>query len=348
MNAGDAELVSWLVRNHLIMSITAQRKDISDPDVIRKFAEIMQDLAHLDYLYLLTMSDIRATNPNQWNSWKDNLLIELYNKTASLLQKGIESQTDKSENIQLNQTDALRMLDLQGVSNHQANAIWENLNDEYFLHHTPGEIVWHTQAIFSKNDGDKPLIETRANNQSDSLELFVYMPSKQDIFATVVSSVGQLGVNIVSAEVVNCKNNYALQTFKIISDNYTLDVLEHSVNEILPELCNKLSNKDSQINDASWATPRTHRHFEVPTRISFEQANEMNTLRIHIDTVDRPGVLTFIAKAFIDCDIDILSAKISTAGEKAIDYFDIRHKDKDKLLDDSLLKQLKSTLLSYL
>ncbi|MCK5003229.1 MAG: [protein-PII] uridylyltransferase [Gammaproteobacteria bacterium] len=348
MSTHDAELVSWLVRNHLTMSITAQRKDISDPDVIRKFAETVRNLSHLDYLYLLTMSDIRATNPNQWNSWKDNLLIELYNKTAALLQKGLETQIDKFENIQLNQTDALRMLDLKGVSTHQAHAIWENLNNEYFLRHTPGEIVWHTQSIFNKNNDDKPLVKTRINNQSDSLELFVYTPSKEAIFTTVVSSVGQLGLNIVSAEVVNCKNNYALETFKIISDNYTLDVLEHSVTEILPGLCETLASEDSKLSDNSWATPRTHRHFEVPTLISFEELNETNTVRIHIDTVDRPGVLTFIAKAFIDCDIDILSAKISTAGEKAIDYFDIQHKDTNKILDKKLQEQLKSTLLSYL
>ena len=348
MNTNDAELVSWLVRSHLLMSMTAQRKDISDPDIIRTFAETVRTLSRLDYLYLLTMSDIRATNPKQWNSWKDNLLIELYNKTASLLQKGLDTQTDKFENIQLNQTDALRMLDLKGVSTHQAHEIWNNLNDEYFLRHTPGEIVWHTQLIFNKNNDNKPLIKARINNQSDSLELFVYTPSREAIFANVVSSVGQLGVNIVSAEVINCKNDYALETFKIISDNYTLDVLEHSVTEMLPELCKKLADKNSSLDDASWATPRTHRHFDIATLISFEEDKETNTVQIHIDTVDRPGVLTFIAKAFIDCDISILSAKISTAGEKAIDYFDIRDKNTDKTLDKKRQEQLKSTLLSYL
>lgn len=348
LNSNDAELVSWLVRNHLIMSMTAQRKDISDPDVIRDFAKLMRDLSHLDYLYLLTMSDIRGTNPKQWNSWKDNLLIELYNKTASLLQKGLESQTDKLENIQLNQTDALRMLDLRGVSTHQANDIWQDLNDEYFLRHTPGEIVWHTKLIFDKPDNNQPLIKIRLNHQSDSLELFVYTPSKEAIFATIVSAVGQLGLNIVSAEVVNCKNNYALETFKIISDNYTLDVLEHSMTEMLPELLQKLANENNQLSDAIWTTPRTHKHFDIPTKISFKKTDESNTLRINIDTVDRPGVLTEIAKAFIDCDISILSAKISTAGEKAIDYFDIQHKDLNKVLDKKSQEQLKSTLLNYL
>ncbi|MCK4704359.1 MAG: [protein-PII] uridylyltransferase [Gammaproteobacteria bacterium] len=348
MNTNDAELVSWLVRSHLLMSITAQRKDISDPDIIRTFAETVRTLSRLDYLYLLTISDIRATNQKQWNSWKDNLLIELYNKTASLLQKGLDTQIDRFENIQLNQTDALRMLDLKGVSTHQAHEIWKNFNNEYFLRHTPGEIVWHTQLIFNKNNDRKPLIKARINNQSDSLELFVYTPEREAIFATVVSSVGQLGLNIVSSEIVNCKNNYALETFKIISDNYTLEVLEHSVIEILPELHKKLANKDNKLNDASWATPRTHRHFDVPTLITFEEIVETNTVRIHIDTVDRPGVLTFIAKAFIECNINILSAKISTAGEKAIDYFDIRHKDAEKILDKKLQEQLKSTLLNYL
>ncbi|MDH5710138.1 MAG: [protein-PII] uridylyltransferase [Gammaproteobacteria bacterium] len=348
MKPNDAELVSWLVRHHLTMSMTAQRKDISDPDVIRDFAETVRNIPRLDYLYLLTISDIRATNPNQWNSWKDNLLIELYNKTAAVLRIGLEAQADKLENIQLNQTDALRMLDLKGVSNHQAHKIWKNLNNEYFLRHTPGEIVWHTQLIFNKEPNSGPLVKTRINNQSESLELFVYTPSREGIFATVVNSVGQLGLDIVSAEVVDCKNDYALETFKIISDNYTLDVLEHSVNEMLPDLCRKLSDKETRFTETSQATPRSHRHFDIPTIINFEKTKEPKTVRIHIDTVDRPGVLTNIARAFIDCDIDILSAKISTAGEKALDYFDIRHKDTRKILDEALQEKLKSTLLNYL
>ena len=348
IKTADAEIVSWLVKNHLIMSMTAQRKDISDPDIIREFAEKVSNLSQLDYLYLLTVSDIRATNPKQWNSWKDNLLIELYNKTASLLRAGLESQADKLENIQLNQTAALRMLDLKGISTHQAHKIWDNLNDEYFIRSTPSEILWHTQLIFNKDKSLKPLIKSRINDQSESLELFVYMPSKVGIFATIVSTIGQLGINVVSAEIVNCKNNYALETFKIISDNYTLDSLEHSVIEILPSLTEKLASDDSQLSEANWATPRTHRHFEVPTNITFENTNEENTIRINIDTVDRPGVLTNIAKAFIDCDIDILSAKISTAGEKAIDYFDIRHKNNTKQLDKDAQEQLKAALLCQL
>ena len=125
-------------------------------------------------------------------------------------------------------------------------------------------------------------------------------------------------------------------------------MLEDSVIEMLPELHEKLADENNKLNNANWATPRTHRHFEVPTQINFEKTNEINTLRIYIDTVDRPGVLTNIAKAFIDCEIDILSAKISTAGEKAIDYFDIRHKDNNKQLDENVQEQLRSTLLSHL
>lgn len=348
MDTSDAELVSWLVRSHLIMSMTAQRKDISDPDIILEFAENIRNLSRLDYLYLLTVSDIRATNPNQWNSWKDNLLIELYNKTAALLQQGIESQIDRLENIKLNQTDALRMLDHKGISNHQAHAIWNNLNDEYFLRHAPSEIVWHTQLIFNNKNSRQPLVSTRTNNQSDSLDLFIYTPSKEGIFATAVSSVGSLGLNIVSAEVVNCKNDYALETFKIISDNYTLEVLEHSVIEMIPDLCARLASERSELAEISLSMPRTHKHFAVPTSISFEESNDPDTVRIHIDTVDRPGVLATIARVFIDCDIDILSAKISTAGEKAIDYFDIRHRSTNKRLNEDAQQQLKSTLLSYL
>jgi len=160
----DCELVSWLVSSHLIMSMTAQRKDISDPDVISAFAERVETLERLDYLYILTISDIRATNPKQWNDWKDKLLGELYNKTAALLNKGpgwknLSQQSDREINISEIQTASLRKLELLGIDSHQANDLWKTFNAEYFQSHTYGQITWHTSLIIGarqKQTLDKP------------------------------------------------------------------------------------------------------------------------------------------------------------------------------------------------
>jgi [protein-PII] uridylyltransferase len=344
----DAELVSWLVRNHLNMSMTAQRKDISDPDILKEFAESVRTLSNLDYLYLLTISDIRGTNPEQWNSWKDKLLIELYNKTAALLQKGLEFQTDKYENIQQNKTDALRILDLKGISSHQVHEIWENFTDKYFLRHTPGEIVWHTKFISEEGGKKDPIVKTRIDTQTDSLELFVYTTFRDGLFANIVSIIGQLSMSVVGAQIVSCNNGHALETFKIISDTYTIEGLEDAAIEMVQRLTETIPKDSDQLPQIAWNIPRTHKYFDVPTLVEFETRKNRDTVRIHIDAVDRPGLLATIAKTFIDCNISIRSAKISTAGEKAIDYFDITSKDGAEAFTSETMELLKAELLKHL
>lgn len=344
----DAELVSWLVRNHLSMSMTSQRKDISDPDIIREFAESVRTLSNLDYLYLLTISDIRGTNPELWNSWKDKLLIELYNKTAALLQKGLEFKTDRLENIQLNKTDALRILALKGMNSPHVREIWDNFTDQYFLRHTPGEIVWHTQFIFEEGGTTDPLIKTRIDIETDSLELFVYTKHRNHLFANVVSIIGQMSMDVASAQIINCSNGYALETFKIISDNYTTEALEHAAIEMIQKLVKQISSDGDQLQKITWCMPRTHKYFDIPTLIEFENNKNNDTVRIYIDTVDRPGLLATIALTFIDSNISIRSAKISTTGEKAVDYFDIKSKDSTKTLTPEMQETLKTALLKRL
>jgi len=186
----DIELVSWLVKSHLSMSMTAQRKDLSDPDVISTFAQYVETLERLDYLYLLTISDIRATNPKTWNDWKDKLLAELYNKTAALINKGFDQQADKESNIFEIQTASLRRLELLGIDSHQANELWQTFDSEYFQGHTYGQITWHTELILNaknKNTLDKPLVQTRVHKSSNSIQLVIYMKDRDYIFYDVVT-----------------------------------------------------------------------------------------------------------------------------------------------------------------
>ncbi|MCK5395477.1 MAG: [protein-PII] uridylyltransferase, partial [Gammaproteobacteria bacterium] len=344
----DAELVSWLVRNHLNMSMTAQRKDISDSDVIKEFAESVRTQSNLDYLYLLTISDIRGTNPEQWNSWKDKLLIELYNKASSLLHKGLDFQTDRYENIQLNKTDALRILDLKGMGSRRVHEIWGTFTDQYFLRHTPGEIIWHTRFISEEGGTTDPLIKTRIDSETESLELFVYSKLRTHLFANIVSTIGQMSMNVVGAQIINCSDGHALETFKIISDNYSIETLEEAAVEMARRLVDNISSDSSHSKEIIWTTPRTHKYFDSPTLVEFEDNKDSNTVRIHIETVDRPGLLATIAQTFIECKISIRSAKVSTAGEKAVDYFDIKLKNSDKPITNKIKESLKAALLKRL
>lgn len=343
----DAELVSWLVRNHLIMSITAQRKDISDPEIIAEFTETVNTLEKLDYLYLLTMCDIRATNPKQWNSWKDKLLIELYHKTAQVLHQGVENQANRQDDIDHNRTYAFRNLSKEGFGTLEISAIWNNFTDEYFLRHTPAEIVWHTRLIIHHPNKDTPVVKVRTDSRTGSMELFVFSRSISYLFARIVSVLGQLNLNVADAFIMRGMSGCLLETYKIIFSDEMIEHIDDYAREVVPQILDKLA--DTKLSDlATMTEPRAQKHFKVETKISFARLADSGITRMHIETADRPGLLSVIARAFIQCNISIHSAKISTAGETAIDSFDIAQTKTYTPLSDDMQQQLKQALLEQL
>jgi len=345
----DAELVSWLVKSHLLMSMTAQRKDISDPDVISTFAEQVQNIERLDYLYLLTICDIRATNPQQWNDWKDKLLGELYNKTAALLNKGLSRSSDKQSNISEIQTASLRRLELQGIDSHQANDLWKTFTAEYFQGHPYGLITWHTTLILDalqKGSLDVPLIKARVHESSNSIQLLIYMKDRDGIFYDVATALTMSEVDIVNAQVNNAKNGYALQSYRLApvnTNNIELSLVARQITRLLQE---QLSS-EADTSKTALSSSRKHKYFPSPTVIRFKNVNDDNATRMKIETLDRTGVLASIAKAIIDCDIRLLNARIATAGELAIDYFVISTKQ-DQALSKEQQKNLKQHLKEIL
>ncbi len=346
LKAEDCELVSWLVKSHLLMSMTAQRKDLSDPDIINSFAEEVKTLERLDYLYLLTISDIRATNPKTWNDWKDKLLAELYNKTASMINKGLHLQSDKESNISEIQTASLRKLELIGIDSHQADDLWQTFNTEYFQSHTYGQITWHTALILNaknKNTLDKPLIQTRIHESSNSIQLIVYMKNRDHIFYDVVTVLNKCDVDIVNAQILDTSNGYALQTFRLAPANVDSADMPFVAQDIIVQLEQRLNNINETTHTTLSNNSSKHKYFSSPTVISFKNINDSQTTLITIETIDRSGVLQNIAKTFIDCEIRLLNARVTTAGEKAIDHFSITTRD-DSMLSKQQQQHLKQQL----
>ena len=141
----EARLVAWLVKNHLILSITAQKKDISDPDIIHEFARRVGDQAHLDYLYVLTVADVRGTNPKLWNAWKARLFEEFYERTKRALRRGLETPVDQEELIRETQEQCARE-NARRCAGSGSPQVWAQWTEAYFLRFTPEEIAWHTDA----------------------------------------------------------------------------------------------------------------------------------------------------------------------------------------------------------
>ena len=345
-SAEDSEFVGWLVKKHLLMSMVAQRKDISDPEVIFAFANEMGSLAHLDNLYLLTMCDIRATNPKQWNSWKDNLLSELYHKAAAAIKAGLDNPIQKEIVCHESRTSASRLLAKQGVVSEELNELWTPFSDNYFINHTPDEISWHSLILLDKEQ-QLPKINARIN-QRDEAEIFIYSEENEKLFATIVTTLEQLGLNIADAKISVTKDNFSINSFKVLEENGSSPTEAYRITEITDKLKSRLSDEADEIKQKSTRTSRTHKTFAVETKIRFEQLVGNDITVLTIITGDRPGLLASIAQAFAECEILIHHAKLATAGEKALDSFYITDKSHNPLLDDSSMEELKSTLLKYL
>lgn len=343
----DSQLVAWLVRKHLLMSMVAQRKDISDPEIVSAFAREVENQIQLDYLYLLTICDIRATNPKQWNSWKDNLLSELYHKASTALRMGTENPVKREEAIHEAQTSAQRLLSQKGFAPERISELWSQFNDDYFLHHSRYEIKWHTQLILSKGDNHLPIVEARESDKGQ-IEIFLYTDRQHGLFAKIASTIDMLGLTIVDAQLMTTENKIYLDTFKVMEkDGITADP-EFRIKEIIERLQDILSNPALPLTDTHVGRSRVQKHFAIETEVSFENLPGKNITVMNIATNDRPGLLARIARAFIDCDIRIHNAKISTAGEKATDTFYITNRNGPALLDEASCQQLEAALEKHL
>jgi len=212
----DSKLICWLVRHHLTMSMTAQRKDISDPDIIHEFASLVKNHERLNYLYLLTVADIRATSPKLWNSWKDSLLKELYVATHKAIRRGLQTPVAISERISETKIEARNELLKLGVSADTINKTWKFSNDDYFLKYTAEEIVWQTIAIAANGADEFPLVLLRPQTQRGSAEVFVHAENVDYLFSICTATLDQLGLTILDARIITTRNEFVLNRFHVL------------------------------------------------------------------------------------------------------------------------------------
>ena len=342
LNDHDGRMVAWLVRQHLLMSVTAQRRDISDEEVINEFGGIVRDEAHLDYLYCLTVADMRATNESLWNSWKANLLEDLYFATKRAFRRGLEKPVDMRAKIRENQQQALTLLsELGSVDQQQLKALWEEFKADYFLRYSPEQICWHCKNILT-HDRSKPLVLISPKPYRGGSEVFIFTQERSDIFSATVGLLGMKKLSILDAKIITSKTGYTLNTFvvldnhgKALEDNYRANVIANALTATLvqktyrPTPIKAISAKLTQ--------------FKFRTQVSYVKAPAKNRTMLELVALDHPGLLVQIAKVFQQLKLQIHSAKITTFGEKAEDVFMLSNKNNDALStieQDDLSKQL--------
>jgi [protein-PII] uridylyltransferase len=324
----DGRMISWLVKHHLLMSVTAQRRDISDPSVIKTFAEIVRDEAHLDYLYCLTVADMRATNESLWNSWKANLLEELYSNTKRAFRRGLEKPVDLRAKIRENQAKALEIINTEIIDHEQLKQLWKEFKADYFLRYSPEQIAWHFQHIVPHNK-EKPLVLISPKPYRGGTEVFVYTKDKPHIFFNIVSLLGSKKLSIHDAKVTTSKTGYTVNTF-VVLDNHNKAINDSTrASMVARSLSANLASQKSRIRAKPLA--KRFKQFKVKTQVSFIESTTKNRTMLEIIALDHPGLLANIAAVFQKSKIQIHSAKITTFGEKAEDVFTVSNNDNQAL-----------------
>ncbi|MBB3191146.1 [protein-PII] uridylyltransferase [Halomonas cerina] len=347
----DTRLVSWLVEHHLLMSMVAQKRDISDPDVIADFARVVRDETQLDYLYVLTVADINATNPTLWNGWRASLLRQLHSATKRALRRGLENPLERDDWVRETRSEAHSLLAVIGVDMDRVDRLWESLGEDYFLQYAPSEIAWQTQGILAHQGSELPLVLISAPTEDmaeGGTKVFIHTRSVDDLFAATSAAMEQLGLSIHDARIATSSNDWTLNTFIVLDDRGQAIRDPQRIEEIHRHLVEELDDPDDYPQIVSRHTPRQLKHFRVPTEVAIEQdpANERTLLEL--TAPDRPGLLARVGRIFMEQDIALSAAKIATLGERVEDVFFITDKRGAPLTDPDRQQRLRERLVEVL
>ena len=338
--AADGDLVAWLVEQHLLMSVTAQRQDISDPEVVARFANRVADREHLDYLYLLTCADIAGTSPKLWNAWKDRLLADLYSATRFALRRGLENPVHANEIMAETRAKAMERLLGEGLDEAAVERIWAAYPDVGFLRYRPEQIAWQTRGIAESEAGDTVVL-VRPHLQAGGLEVFVRALDRDGLFAALVATLDRLGLNVLEARVLNSSDGHALDTFQLIAPQGIAPEADAVVAAIKAAL-----RDPARVRPVRRAAPRQLRHFRVPARVAFDTVADGRRTRMSLVCTDQPGLLAGVAQVLRQHRLRVHDARIATFGEKVEDFFLLTDERDRAVEDQALLDKLSQAIVA--
>ncbi|ASJ75170.1 [protein-PII] uridylyltransferase [Granulosicoccus antarcticus] len=316
----DAELMEWTVRNHLLMSMTAQRKDIDDPNEQLEFARQCGSIERLNHLYLLTISDIRATNPELWNSFKQSLLQSLHRHAMLILKRGLDNPLDVEDVINRRQEHTRTLLDDSLENDPRVDMLWATLGDDYFRQYQAVEIARHTEILLANEDTPGPLVSLRYSASRGSTEILIYTPDDKALFALITAVMERLQLNILSATINTTAGGFALDTFHVL-DATQMPIEDISrIDEVRQTLTYELGvPRNLPRLDVQYPSRRL-RYFSVSTQVECSN-DESGFTEVHITAADRPGILSGIGRVLMGANFNVHAARIATLGERIDDVF---------------------------
>lgn len=346
LSEADTALVAWLVEQHLLMSVTAQKQDIADPEVIHRFADRVADRDRLDYLYLLTCADIAGTSPKLWNAWKDRLLADLYAAARQAFRRGLEHPVAADERMRDTMAAARTLLLAQGFDAAQVDALYARMPQRAFLRGRPDQVAWQAAALQGLATGATRVLSRSmaADAQSLALEIFVHSPDRDGLFAAIVASLDRLGLAVQRARVYDGPGDTIFDTFEVLPADPERPVRGADIERKLQAV---LSGALDRVRPARRALPRHLRHFRIVPRISFDTSADGQRTQLNLVCTDRPGLLADVAQVLRTQRLRVHEARIATFGERAEDAFHLTDQ-RDHALDADRQQALHDALLANL
>ncbi len=364
LEPAEADTAAWLVEHHLTMSQTAQSRDISDPQTVRTFADIVQSPERLKLLLLLTVADIRAVGPGVWNGWKGQLLRSLYYDTEPLLAGGHTREPRKSR---INSAQARLRETLNGWPPAEVERFIQRHEPDYWLKTDLERQLQHAKIIRAF-ESERPVVafDAKCDEFRSLTELTLVTGVKGDavqplteltlvtqdtprLLMIFAGACAVAGANIASAQISTTRDGLALDTLflqRLFSDSEEIEraqKISHTISAIL-------SGKRAidTLETARSLQKSRIRAFSVTPDIIIDNTASQELTVIEVHALDRPGLLFDLARGFSDLELDIASAHIATFGEKAVDVFYVRDRFRKKLMSGDVKRLIRKRLLALL
>ncbi|MCI6632546.1 MAG: [protein-PII] uridylyltransferase [Sutterella sp.] len=310
--------VQFLVREHLTMSATAQKKDTSDPAVVAEFAALVGDKTHLDALYLLTVADIRATNPKVWSTWKAELLKDLYNKTRSVL-SGQPLRTDRQSLLAEKEKAVTAALKKSALTDGQIRDYLDKLDLTYFMRHTVEDILWHAAILTQKHGTVDPIIELK-EEASGLIKVFLSLRDKPGLLARVFRTFERNGLSVLEARIHTTRSGNVIDTF-LVQDKRNRPNLTEFKSLLTEHLRESLENNQELKPLKAARLSRRSRSFPIKPVIDIEPDDAGKGALLQMTCTDRIGLLYTLARVLASHGVNLVSAKITTLDERVEDVF---------------------------
>jgi len=341
----DGELVAWLVESHLRMSATAQKSDLSDPNVIEAFTQFVQNERQLTALYLLTVADIRGTSPAVWNAWKARLLESLFNTTKQALNNTLENHNIYTEQtVASRKIEAAEKLNKFGLSTKSYQSLWEQFGSNYLVRHESDEITWHSRLLTPHLHTIAPIVRARLSPSGDGIQVMIYTKDQNDLFARICNFFDRMGYSIAEAKIYTTNHAYALDSFIVLDQSGKSVSYSSLLRFIEVELTQKISENSPLELPLQGRLSRQVKHMPIQAQVSISAETDSNNHKLEIIANDRPGLLAMLARKFLSQSIELHNAKINTLGNRAEDTFLISAKKGHKL-DETSIKALQDILI---